>query len=111
MEKVQMSPRHSNFGNYGLDEESGVAGFGRGNGVYGQGNVGYPAPTNAGIFSPATGPASKKKANGGEEVTMVMRLVLEPTQKIMMIGREEFTFGNKQNGNDKRPVVRSSSTA
>ncbi|MCD7471197.1 Peptidyl-prolyl cis-trans isomerase NIMA-interacting protein 1 [Datura stramonium] len=60
---ANMSPRTSNFGNLGFDEENG---FGRTNGVHGQGNVGYPAPTNAGIFSPATGPGAKKKANGTE---------------------------------------------
>lgn len=52
-----VSPRQSNFGNLGCDEESGVGG-----------NVtrpnGYPAPPNAGIFSPVTG--SKKKANGAD---------------------------------------------
>lgn len=53
-----VSPRQSNFGNLGFDEESGVGG----------GNVprtnGYPAPPNAGIFSPVNG--SKKKANGAD---------------------------------------------
>ncbi|MCD7454943.1 Peptidyl-prolyl cis-trans isomerase NIMA-interacting protein 1 [Datura stramonium] len=137
---ANMSPRHSNFGNYGLDEESGVAGFGRGNGVYGQGNVGYPAPTNAGIFSPATGPASKKKANGGTEGGKDLHMFVWSSSASPVseggihvfrgggdygneigvgahpkdydeFGREEFTFGNKQNGNDREgPVVRSSST-
>ncbi|CAL5356647.1 unnamed protein product [Camellia sinensis] len=64
-----VSPRQSNFGNLGFDEENGIGGFGnhsRANGVYGQGNSGYPAPANAGIFSPAAGPGGKKRANGGE---------------------------------------------
>ncbi|GMH20208.1 hypothetical protein Nepgr_022049 [Nepenthes gracilis] len=69
-----VSPRHSNFGNLGFDEESGMGAFGNGqraNGVYGQGNSdqgsGYPAPPSAGIFSPATtGPGTKKKGNGAE---------------------------------------------
>ncbi|XP_057506215.1 probable auxin efflux carrier component 1b [Actinidia eriantha] len=64
-----VSPRQSNFGNLGFDEENGIGGFGnhsRGNGVYGQGNTGYPAPANAGIFSPVAGPGAKKKANGAE---------------------------------------------
>ncbi|KAK3028551.1 hypothetical protein RJ639_039073 [Escallonia herrerae] len=64
-----VSPRQSNFGNPGFDEESGAVGYGnhgRANGAYGQGNAGYPAPTSAGIFSPAAGPGAKKKANGAE---------------------------------------------
>nr|AGA83304.1 UML [Lotus japonicus] len=53
-----VSPRQSNFGGtLGFDEESGM---GKANG--GGGGGGYPAPHNAGIFSPVTG---KKKANGG----------------------------------------------
>lgn len=56
-----VSPRQSNFGNLGFDEE-----VGRGNGVvFQQGNTGgYPAPPSAGIFSPVAGPGAKKKANG-----------------------------------------------
>lgn len=60
-----VSPRQSNFGNLGFDEETGVGGFGnppaRVNGV-----GGYPAPPSAGIFSPVVGPGAKKKANGTE---------------------------------------------
>ncbi|GAB2210082.1 hypothetical protein Droror1_Dr00015335 [Drosera rotundifolia] len=53
---------HTDFGNLGFDEESG-----RPNGVYGQGNHGYPVTTNAGIFSPVTGRGgSRKKGNGVE---------------------------------------------
>nr|GMC46953.1 probable auxin efflux carrier component 1B [Ipomoea batatas] len=52
---ANLSPRRSNSG---FDEE---IGFGRG---YAQGNAGYPAPASAGIFSPMTAPAAKKKANG-----------------------------------------------
>ncbi|XP_041024632.1 probable auxin efflux carrier component 1b [Juglans microcarpa x Juglans regia] len=51
-----VSPRQSNFGSMGFDEESGVGVFGnpaRSNGA-------YPAPPSAGIFSPG----AKKKANG-----------------------------------------------
>ncbi|GAB2267123.1 Probable auxin efflux carrier component 1c [Dionaea muscipula] len=64
------SPRQSNFGNLGYDEETGIGGL-KPNGVYGQGNhpvqgSGYPVPTNAGIFSPVTGPGAKKKPNGAE---------------------------------------------
>ncbi|POO00509.1 Auxin efflux carrier [Trema orientale] len=60
-----VSPRTSNFGNLGFDEEAGVGG-GRGNGVvFQQGNTGgYPGPPSAGIFSPVAGPGAKKKANG-----------------------------------------------
>ncbi|KAF7803995.1 putative auxin efflux carrier component 1b [Senna tora] len=52
-----VSPRQSNFGSLGFDE--------RVNGVYSQGS-GYPAPPNAGIFSPVAGAAGVKKANGGD---------------------------------------------
>lgn len=63
-----VSPRTSNYGNLGFDEENGIpplkgSGGGGGVGVYGgQGN--YPAPTNAGIFSPVTGPGAKKGGGG-----------------------------------------------
>ncbi|KAJ6778874.1 AUXIN EFFLUX CARRIER COMPONENT 1B-RELATED [Salix koriyanagi] len=54
------SPRHSNFTNLQFDEENG------GLGVYGNvpraNGSAYPAPPNAGIFSPG----GKKKANGAE---------------------------------------------
>ena len=57
-----VSPRQSNFGNLGFDEE---VGFGGGGGGGGRGNTGgYPAPPSAGIFSPVAGPGGKKKANG-----------------------------------------------
>lgn len=61
-----VSPRQSNYGNVGFDEETGYANQTRANGVHGQGNAGYPAPASAGIFSPVSGPAAKKKANGAE---------------------------------------------
>lgn len=69
-----VSPRQSNYGNLGFDEESGGgAGYGnvvRANGVYPQGNpvqgTGYPAPPSAGMFSPVSGPGAKKKANGAD---------------------------------------------
>ncbi|GMY19578.1 probable auxin efflux carrier component 1b [Fagus crenata] len=54
-----VSPRQSNFGNLGFDEESGVGVFGNN----GKANGAYPAPPSAGIFSPGT---TKKKANGGD---------------------------------------------
>ncbi|XP_021297444.1 probable auxin efflux carrier component 1c isoform X2 [Herrania umbratica] len=56
-----VSPRQSNFGNLGFDEENGLGVFG--NPGRANGNA-YPAPTSAGIFSPVTGPGAKKKANG-----------------------------------------------
>lgn len=52
-----VSPRQSNFGNLGFDEESGVNVFGNA----GRANGAYPSPPSAGIFSPGT---TKKKANG-----------------------------------------------
>ncbi|KAG2683632.1 hypothetical protein I3843_10G040900 [Carya illinoinensis] len=51
-----VSPRQSNFGNHGFDEESGVGVLGN----HAKSNGAYPVPTNAGIFSPVT----RKKANG-----------------------------------------------
>ncbi|KAL0383430.1 UNVERIFIED_CONTAM: Auxin efflux carrier component 1 [Sesamum calycinum] len=59
-----VSPRQSNYGNLGYDEESGYGNPSRANGAFGQGNAGYPAPASAGIFSPVSGPGAKKKANG-----------------------------------------------
>ncbi|GAB2227912.1 hypothetical protein Droror1_Dr00009741 [Drosera rotundifolia] len=56
------SPRQSNFGNLGYDEENGM----KANGVHGQAGSAYPVPTNAGIFSPVNGPVAKKKGNGAE---------------------------------------------
>ncbi|KAF8396278.1 hypothetical protein HHK36_017893 [Tetracentron sinense] len=63
-----VSPRQSNLGNMGLDEESGIGGFSnalRANVVYSRVNSmqggGYPAPPSAGIFSLA-----KKAANENE---------------------------------------------
>ncbi|XVF40888.1 hypothetical protein PTKIN_Ptkin01aG0152900 [Pterospermum kingtungense] len=56
-----VSPRQSNFGNLGFDEENGLGVFGNAGRANG---TSYPAPTSAGIFSPVTGPGSKKKANG-----------------------------------------------
>ncbi|XLR48772.1 hypothetical protein S83_033432 [Arachis hypogaea] len=56
-----VSPRQSNFGNLGFDEENGRA-------VYSSHAAGagvYPGPTSAGIFSPVTGPGAKKKGGGG----------------------------------------------
>ncbi|KAL6272499.1 hypothetical protein ACE6H2_023191 [Prunus campanulata] len=56
------SPRQSNYGNVGFDEEAGGVGMrGGANGV-----SGYPAPPTAGIFSPVTGPNAKKKPNGAD---------------------------------------------
>ncbi|OIT19345.1 PREDICTED: probable auxin efflux carrier component 1b [Nicotiana attenuata] len=130
---ANMSPRTSNFGNMGFDEENGFGG--RANGVYGQGNVGYPAPANAGIFSPATGPGAKKKANGtegGKDLHMfVWSSNASPASEGGIhvfrggeygnelgvgahpkdyddFGREEFTSGNKNpNGCDREgPVLK-----
>ena len=56
-----VSPRQSNFGNLGFDEENGIGVFGNPGRANGSS---YPAPTSAGIFSPVAGPGAKKKANG-----------------------------------------------
>ncbi|XAR48292.1 hypothetical protein NMG60_11031057 [Bertholletia excelsa] len=58
-----VSPRQSNFGSMGFDEEGGFGNHLRANGM---GNSGYPAPASAGIFSPATATATKKRANGAD---------------------------------------------
>ncbi|XP_060177255.1 probable auxin efflux carrier component 1b [Lycium barbarum] len=119
---VNMSPRTSNYGNLGFDEE--------------RGNVGYPAPANAGIFSPATGPGTKKKANngieGGKDLHMfVWSSSASPVSEGGIhvfrggdygnelgigahpkdyddFGREEFAVGNKKNSNGCReePVLK-----
>ncbi|CAK9164822.1 unnamed protein product [Ilex paraguariensis] len=128
-----VSPRQSSYGNKGFDEENGVGGFGnhsRGNGVFGQGNSGYPAPPNAGIFSPLAGPGAKKAANGtegGKELHMfVWSSSASPETEGGIhvfrggdygnelgvgahrkdydeLGRDEFSFGNKAvlNGADR----------
>ena len=57
-----VSPRQSNYGNVGFDEESGAGGYGN----HTKGNAGYPAPPSAGIFSPLAGPGAKKKASGAD---------------------------------------------
>ncbi|CAO2822354.1 unnamed protein product [Amaranthus hypochondriacus] len=71
-----VSPRTSNYGNLGFDEENGggcvggVPQFGGKGGAQGGGGGGYPAPPSAGIFSPGGGPTgggknSKKGGDGG----------------------------------------------
>ncbi|KAL9237913.1 hypothetical protein vseg_012406 [Gypsophila vaccaria] len=53
-----VSPRGSNFGNLGFDEESGPP----------KGPTsGYPAPPSAGLFSPTAGPTGRKKGEGGKD--------------------------------------------
>ncbi|CAI9099558.1 OLC1v1036402C3 [Oldenlandia corymbosa var. corymbosa] len=131
------SPRHSNFGNLNFDEENGIGGFGnlsRANGVYGQGNTGYPAPASAGIFSPVSGPGAKKKANGvdaGKDLHMfVWSSSASPVSEGGIhvfrggeygnelgigahpkdyddFGRDEFSFANRQgaNGTDREGPV------
>nr|GMD39881.1 probable auxin efflux carrier component 1B [Ipomoea batatas] len=128
---ANLSPRQSNFGNLGFDEE-------RGNGAFGQGNSGsgYPARAGAGLFSPVTGPASaKKKGNGiesgGKDLHMfVWSSSASPVSEGGIhvfkggdyghelgvgahpkdyddFGREEFSFDNRQNpnGNDREGPV------
>ncbi|KAK9664441.1 hypothetical protein RND81_14G042200 [Saponaria officinalis] len=54
-----VSPRTSNFGNFGFDEETGP-----GPRVGPNVSAGYPAPTSAGLFSPSAGPTGRKKGGG-----------------------------------------------
>lgn len=116
-----VSPRQSNFGNSGFDEENGV-GFGN----HARSN-GYPAPPVAGIFSPVTGPGAKKKEAGkdlhmfvwsssaspvseggihvfrGGEYGNDLGGVVDRTNKDYDdYGRDEFSFGNRPelNGTD-----------
>ncbi|KAK9157461.1 hypothetical protein Scep_004035 [Stephania cephalantha] len=56
-----VSPRQSNFGSSGFDEESGVGGCAKDS----RSNA-YPAPTNAGIFSPVAAAGAKRAANGAD---------------------------------------------
>ncbi|CAO2831597.1 unnamed protein product [Amaranthus hypochondriacus] len=121
-----VSPRTSNFGNLGFDEENG--------GVGPQRNVGgYPAPPTAGIFSPAGGPNVggggvsknvKKGDGGGKDLHMFVwsssaspvsegglhvfrgaanynhdHAALPNTKDYDDYGRDEFSFGNKNGGN------------
>ncbi|XWS58985.1 hypothetical protein CRYUN_Cryun08bG0081300 [Craigia yunnanensis] len=64
-----VSPRQSNFGNLGFDEENGLGVFGNPGKANGSS---YPAPTSAGIFSPVTGPGTKKanETDGGKDLHM-----------------------------------------
>ncbi|XP_015573574.1 probable auxin efflux carrier component 1b isoform X1 [Ricinus communis] len=134
-----VSPRQSNFGNLPFDEENG------GIGVFGNvsrtNGSAYPAPPNAGIFSPG----AKKKANGAENGKDLHMFVWSSSaspvseggihvfrggdhgidlggvahQKVDYdeFGRDEFSFGNRPvpNGVDREgPVLSklgSSSTA
>ncbi|GMJ03794.1 PIN-FORMED 7, ARABIDOPSIS PIN-FORMED 7 [Hibiscus trionum] len=115
------SPRQSNFGNLGSDEDNGVGVFGN---IPGRANCGssYPAPPSAGIFSPVNGPgAIAKKANGtdgGKDLHMfVWSSSASPVSEAGLhvfrggdlaaaaalshqkdyddYGRDEFSFGNK----------------
>ncbi|KAF5737630.1 Auxin efflux carrier family protein isoform 2 [Tripterygium wilfordii] len=129
-----VSPRHSNFGNNGFDEENG------GIGVYGgpprPNGTAYPTPPSAGLFSPVAGPGAKKKANGtdgGKDLHMfVWSSSASPASEGGIhvfkggeygndplgnvghhqkdydeYGRDEFSFGNKQatNGVDREGPV------
>ncbi|KAI5317515.1 PREDICTED: auxin [Prunus dulcis] len=121
------SPRQSNYGNVGFDEEAGGVGMrGGANGVYPPGNSGYPAPPTAGIFSPVTGPNAKKKpdgADGGKDLHMfVWSSSASPVSEGGIhvfrggeygndiggvahqkdydeFGRDEFSFDNRPNSN------------
>ncbi|GLT40838.1 hypothetical protein SLA2020_149430 [Shorea laevis] len=118
-----VSPRQSNFGNLGFDEENGPAVFG--NPIKANGNA-YPAPTSAGIFSPVTGPGGKKKANVAENGKDLHMFVWSSSASPVSeggihvfrggeyandlggvahqkdydeFGRDEFSFGNRQTAN------------
>ncbi|KDP28042.1 hypothetical protein JCGZ_19719 [Jatropha curcas] len=134
-----VSPRQSNFGNLPFDEENGGIGL-FGNVSRANGGSAYPAPPNAGIFSPGV----KKKANGtdnGKDLHMfVWSSSASPVSEGGIhvfrggdygndfggvahqkdndeFGRDEFSFGNRPvtNGVDREgPVLSklgSSSTA
>ncbi|KAL1815081.1 hypothetical protein ACET3Z_017655 [Daucus carota] len=113
-----VSPRQSNYGNVGFDEESGAGGYGN----HTKGNAGYPAPPSAGIFSPLAGPGAKKKASGADGGKDLHMFVWSSSASPVSEGgihvfrgeygnglngihnskdydeyrREEFSFGNKQ---------------
>ncbi|RWR79762.1 PIN-like protein [Cinnamomum micranthum f. kanehirae] len=89
---VNSSPRQSSFGNFGLDEESGVSQL-RGNGE-------YPAPPKAGIFSPATAPKKKMNGNeGGKDLHMfVWSSSASPVSEGGIHVFRGGDFGNEQNG-------------
>ncbi|KAL2480786.1 Auxin efflux carrier component 1 [Abeliophyllum distichum] len=132
---ITVSPRHSNYGNLGFDEESGYGNPSRPNGVSGQGNAGYPAPTSAGIFSPVAVTGTKKKSNGAEGGGKDLHMFVWSSSASPVseggihvfrggdygneinvganpkdyddFGRDEFSFGNKQglNGTDREGPV------
>ncbi|KAJ8648666.1 hypothetical protein MRB53_001689 [Persea americana] len=89
---VNSSPRQSSFGNFGVDEESGVSQL-RGNGE-------YPAPPKAGIFSPATAPKKKMNGNeGGKDLHMfVWSSSASPVSEGGIHVFRGGDFGNEQNG-------------
>ncbi|KAF6155356.1 hypothetical protein GIB67_019882 [Kingdonia uniflora] len=96
-----VSPRQSNFGNLGFDEE---------NGNMPRTSAAYPAPTSAGIFSPVVGPGVKKSAHGtdggGKDLHMfVWSSSASPvSQGGIHVYRGE--YGNEHDGanpNDTRP--------
>ncbi|KAL9425090.1 hypothetical protein AB3S75_032093 [Citrus x aurantiifolia] len=108
-----VSPRQSNFGNLGFDEENGVGVFGNVN----RANGGpYPVPTTAGIFSPVSG--AMRKANGAENGKDLHMFVWSSSASPVSegglhvfrggddlggvhqkdygeFGRDEFSFGNR----------------
>ncbi|KAE8711027.1 Auxin efflux carrier component 1 [Hibiscus syriacus] len=112
------SPRQSNFGNLGFDEENGVGVFG--NPGRSNGGSSYPAPTSAGIFSPVNGPGAgaKKKETGTDGSKDLHMFVWSSSASPVSegglhvfrggdlgglfhqkgyddYGRDEFSFGNK----------------
>ncbi|CAJ1915565.1 unnamed protein product [Sphenostylis stenocarpa] len=87
-----VSPRQSSFGGVGFDEESGV----RGNGGAG----GYPAPHNAGIFSPV----GKKKGGGGEGGGKDLHMFVWSSSASPVSEGGIHVFRGGDYGNDQLPV-------
>jgi len=87
-----VSPRQSSFGGVAFDEESGV----RVNGGAG----GYPAPHNAGIFSPV----GKKKGGGGEGGGKDLHMFVWSSSASPVSEGGIHVFRGGDYGNDQLPV-------
>ncbi|CAM8973373.1 hypothetical protein QQ045_030324 [Rhodiola kirilowii] len=108
------SPRHSNYA-LSFDEESGV-------------RAAYPAPPNAGIFSPAVAKKNKNKGDGAKDLHMfVWSSSASPVseggihvfrggadygndigphpKEYDEFGRDEFSFANRQAANGGEPTL------
>ncbi|KAI9159860.1 hypothetical protein LWI28_002630 [Acer negundo] len=94
-----VSPRQSNFGNLGFDEENNAMGV-FGNNVNRPNGATYPAPTTAGIFSPVAGPGVKKKANGAENGKDLHMFVWSSSASPVSEGGIHVFRGGADYGND-----------